>query len=81
MYQRPLYNKAETDEMPTITKMQIRAIFSNTEQLLPMNQHLLGEIKLRVQSWHPKQLIGDIFEKTVCSQPNFITTNFNSFKI
>ena len=51
--------------MPSITKAQIRTIFSNTEQLLPMNQHLLSEIKDRVNSWHPTQLIGDIFEKTV----------------
>lgn len=51
--------------MPGISKSQILAIFSNTEQLLPMNQHLLSEIRLRVDTWHATQKVGDIFEKTV----------------
>ena len=64
-YQRPLIAKAETDELPNVTKAQMRSVFSNIEQLLPMNQHLLSEIQARVNSWHATQLIGDIFEKTV----------------
>ena len=54
---------AETEALPNISKAQVKTLFSNVDQLLPMNQHLLGEISGRLDAWRDDQLIGDIFEK------------------
>jgi len=64
-YMHPLEQMAETELLPTRTKAEIRKIFSNVEQLLPINKHLKNSIEERVNNWHETQLIGDIFLKMV----------------
>jgi len=62
-YMNPLVRMAETEVLPNRTKAEIKKIFSNVEQLLPINKHLKTSIEERVNNWHETQLIGDIFLK------------------
>jgi hypothetical protein len=54
---------AETEVMPARTKQEIHCIFSNIEQILPINKHLLEAVRQRIETWHDNQLLGDIFLK------------------
>ncbi len=38
-------------------------MFSNVEQLLPINRELLRQIEERVRSWNDTQRIGDVFKQ------------------
>jgi len=62
-YFDPLLELAETEVMPQRTKAEIHSIFSNIEQILPINKHLLEAVRQRVDNWHENQLLGDIFLK------------------
>ena len=46
-----------------ITPEDIRTMFSNVEQLLPINRELLNQLESRLNNWSDKQKIGDIFNK------------------
>jgi len=46
-----------------ITPEDIKTMFSNVEQLLPINRELLNQLESRVKNWSDKQKIGDIFNK------------------
>jgi hypothetical protein len=65
---KPLFERVGTDEgainqIPGVSKEDIKSIFSNVEHLLPINNSLLDSISKRVEDWHENQLIGDIFLK------------------
>lgn len=64
-YQHNLLSWAETEQLPNITKAQIRQIFLNAEQILPINTHLYEGVCLRIENWGPNQKIADIFMKMV----------------
>ena len=75
----PLEQMAETELLPTRSKAEIRKIFSNVEQLLPINKHLKTAIEERVNNWHENQLIGDIFLKMVCCFHFMLLSLLSSF--
>lgn len=57
--------KYQVDGKP-LNSEHISQIFSNIEMICGFNKQLLGELKLRMDSWSPTEtLIGDIFLRLV----------------
>ena len=59
----PLLAKTTAEEIPGISKEDVKSIFSNVEHLLPINKSLLDTVSKKLDDWHENQLIGDIFLK------------------
>jgi len=62
-YYTALIEAAETENLPGITKEDIRFIFSNVSHLLPIHQTLLESLQQRVAAWNDQQMVGDILLK------------------
>ena len=82
-YYATLIEKAETEELPGITKEDIRCIFSNVSHLIPIHQTLTESVRQRVDNWSDEQMVGDILLKMVrlllflCDHSSSLTTQYH----
>jgi len=60
-YYKSLMNAARSD--PTISVENIKLIFGNIEQILPLNKKFLEDLEQRVKAWTATSLLGDLFLK------------------
>ena len=60
-YLVPLRRVVDTPK-EILTKLQIRTLFYQLEVIRGINTLLLSQLQPRLESWHPLQLIGDIFQ-------------------
>lgn len=53
----------EKKEDRILTDEKIKILFQDVDQISAVNHLLMEDIKKRIQAWHDKQLIGDLFKK------------------
>ena len=59
---RPL-KEAVARGKPIISNDEIKTIFSHIQIILGYNDALLEDLRKKTSSWHPYQMIGDVFLK------------------
>lgn len=59
---KPL-KEAVASGKPIISNDEIKTIFSNIQIILGYNDALLEDLREKIGSWHPAQMVGDVFLK------------------
>mmetsp|Transcript_24345 Transcript_24345/g.30967 ORF Transcript_24345/g.30967 Transcript_24345/m.30967 type:complete len:738 (-) Transcript_24345:344-2557(-) len=78
-FYQPLLAAAETDVLPSVSKVWIKQIFMNSEQIHQMNKQVQEMLVARVGNWDNVQRVGDIFIKMLPYLKIYLTyaANFN----